>query len=198
MKIKKSILLIFVNIILMVVLVFAITIFVMPQWLNDITGHGIARRVPNVIGLQSDYAVQSIAAAELNPIVVDTVYSDGRQPGEVIEQLPEGGLPVKPHRPVYLTINAYNVRQVTFPDVIQWSSRQALSMLKELNFVADSVKYEPFEFDDLVLSVTSLETGKEMEAGTQYPIRTHVVVHVGSTQVEIVAENDSIEETFFE
>lgn len=198
MKLRNSILLILLNIAVMVAVVLCVTIFVLPGWLNSVTGHDIARRVPNVVGLTSQQAIERIAAADLRPMVIDTVYSDGRMPGEVIEQLPEGNLPVKPNRIVYLTINAFDVRQVTFPDVVQWSSRQAISYLRELNFVADSIKYEPYDFDDLVLSVTSLETGKDMKPGTQYPVKTHLVVHVGSTQTEIEAVNDSDDEAFFE
>lgn len=198
MKLKNSILLILVNIAVMVAVVLGVTIFLLPGWLNSVTGHDISRRVPNVVGLTAQQAIERVSAADLRPMVIDTVYSDGRMPGEVIEQLPEGNLPVKPNRIVYLTINAFDVRQVTFPDVVQWSSRQAISYLRELNFVADSIKYEPYDFDDLVLSVTSLETGKDMKPGTQYPVKTHLVVHVGSTQTEIEAVNDSDDEAFFE
>lgn len=198
MKLKNSILIILANIVLMVVVVLCVTIFVLPSWLNSVTGHDISRRVPVVVGLSADAAIDKIEAADLRAMVIDTVFSDGRQPGEVIEQLPEGNLPVKPNRIVYLTINAFNVRQVTFPDVVQWSSRQAISYLRELNFVVDSIKYEPFEFDDLVLFIASSESGKDMKPGTQYPVRTHVVVHVGSTNAEIEIANDSTEQAFFE
>lgn len=198
MKLKRSIIIIIANLIAMFLIVIGVTVFFLPSWLNSATGHSISRRVPVVIGLDAAKAIEMINAAELRPMVIDTVYSDGRMPGEVIEQLPEGNLPVKPNRIVYLTINAYDVRKVLFPDVIQFSSRQAMAQLKELNFVVDSIKYEPFEFDDLVLSVTSSENDKEMIPSTLYPVRTHVIVHVGSTSVEIEAVNDSTEQSFFE
>ncbi len=198
MKIKHSVLIVLANLLVMLGVVLAVTLFWLPGWLNNITGHDAKVTVPAVVGSTASNAIEALEAEGLRPMVIDTVYSDGCQPGEVIEQLPEGNLPVKPGRIVYLTINAFDVQKVLFPDVIQWSSRQAQSYLKELKFVTDSIKYEPYEFDDLVLSVTEFETGEEMRVGNQYPIRTHIILHVGSTQVDVEVKNDSTESSFFE
>ena len=198
MKIKRTIIIVLANLAVMLLLVLGVTLLWLPGWLNDITGHNEKATVPEVIGKPVDAALEELQAVGLRPMVIDTIYSDGSEPGEVIEQLPEGNLPVKPNRIVYLTINAFDVQKVLFPDVIQWSSRQAASYLKELKFIADSVKYEPYEFDDLVLSVTHRETGEEMQVGETYPIRTRLVLHVGSTQAEIEVKNDSTENVFFE
>ncbi len=186
------------NLLIMLLIVGGITLFWLPGWLNDLTGHDQRVVVPKVIGMSIDEADAQLKGAGLNPMVIDTVFSDGCLPGEVIEQLPEGNLPVKPNRLVYLTINAFDVQKVTFPDVVQWSSRQAQSHLRELRFVADSIILEPYEFDDLVLKVTDLSGKKEMKVGDQYPIRTHVILHVGSTKTEIEGENEQTEEGFFE
>ncbi|MBR0036893.1 MAG: PASTA domain-containing protein [Bacteroidales bacterium] len=198
MKIKHSIIIISVNLLIMLLIVLGVTFLWLPGWLNDITGHNEKAIVPEVVGKTVDVATAELEAVGLRPMVIDTIYGDGCQPGEVIEQLPEGNLPVKPNRIVYLTINAFDVQKVLFPDVIQWSSRQAISHLRELKLIADSVKYEPYEFDDLVLSVTHLETGEEMNIGELYPIRTHLVVHVGSTTADLEVKNDSTENSFFE
>lgn len=194
----KKIGIIALNLAVMAIIVFGLTYCWVPNWLNNITGHGNQVVVPSVIGLSVDEAIASIEYADLHPMVIDTVYSDGALPGEVIEQLPEGNLPVKPKRLVYLTINAFDVQKVAFPDVVQWSSRQAQSHLRELRFVADSIVYEPYEFDDLVLRVKSLTDQKEMKVGELYPVRTHLVLYVGSTTVEIEGKNEETEETFFE
>lgn len=186
------------NLLIMLLIVLGVTLWWLPDWLNGQTGHDNRVVVPMVIGQSADEALSMMEAAGLRPMVIDTVYSDGALPGEVIEQLPEGNLPVKPNRIVYLTINAFDVQQVVFPDVIQWSSRQAQSHLNELRFVADSIVYEPYEFDDLVLSVTSQMDHKEMQVGEHYPIRTHLVLHVGSTTKEVEGTNEESESGFFE
>ncbi len=193
----KNIGIVLLNLVIMVCIVLGITLYWVPDWLNDLTGHDERVVVPMVTGVSADSAIARLEAVGLQPLVIDTIYGDGCAPGEVIEQLPEGNLPVKPSRIVYLTINAYDVQKVAMPDVIQWSSRQAQSHLRELRFVADSIVYEPYEFDDLVLSVTPLRGRKEMEVGKLYPIRTHVILHVGSKTVAIEGKNDSTETAFF-
>ena len=195
----KKIGIIVLNIVIMLLIVLGVTLLWLPNWLNDLTGHDNRVVVPVVTGLVADSAIARLQQSSLQPMVIDTIYSDGCVPGEVIEQLPEGNLPVKPNRVVYLTINAFDVQKVVFPDVIQWSSRQAQSHLRELRFVADSIIYEPYEFDDLVLSVTALHgRKKEMEVGQLYPIRTHVVLHVGSKTKVIESRNESTEDAFFQ
>lgn len=194
----KNLGIILLNIAIMALIVFGFTYFWVPGWLNGLTGHGNQVVVPSVIGLPVDEAIENIEAEGLNPMVIDTVYSDGVEPGAVIEQLPEGNLPVKPHRLVYLTINAFDVQKVAFPDVIQWSSRQAQSHLRELRFVADSIVYEPYEFDDLVLRVKSVNDRELMQVGELYPIRTHLILYVGSTSAVVEGTNEESEETFFE
>ncbi len=194
----KKIGIIALNLVVMVIIVLGITLWWVPDWLNELTGHNQRVVVPQVIGTSVDEAIAELDGVGLRPMVIDTIYSDGCLPGEVIDQLPEGNLPVKPNRIVYLTINAFDVQKVTFPDVIQWSSRQAQSHLRELRFVADSIIFEPYEFDDLVLKVTDMGGRKEMTVGEQYPIRTHVILHVGSTQTAVELENEELENSQFE
>lgn len=170
-------------------------IFGVFKWLDAYTHHGEAVQVPSVIGIPTDEAMLIIEQAGLKPMIIDSVYTD-RRPGTVIEQLPEGTLPVKLGRIVYLTVNARGKQMIEMIDVKDWSSRQAQSRLEEIGFVIESVVYEPYEFDDLVLSVTSSD--KEIVAGQKYPIKTPLTLHVGSTTAEIEETNDETEQEWFE
>lgn len=172
-----------------------VILFGISLWLKSYTHHNEAIKVPNVIGLPDDEAISYLEKAGLEPMVIDSVYSDA-MPGTVIEQLPEGDLPVKLGRIVYLTINARSVRMIKMVEVEDFSSRQAKSLLNEAGFVVDSVRYEPYEFDDLVLEAKI--GGSRAQAGASYPWHSHVTLVVGSTQVEITPENDSTENAFFE
>ena len=193
----KKTLFIALNLLIMLLIVLGVTLWWLPNWLNDQTGHGQSVVVPDVVGLTAADAIAKLDSAGVRPMVIDTIYSnDGRQPGEVIDQLPEGNLPVKPNRIVYLTINAFDVQKVVFPDVIQCSTRQAQSQLRQLGFVADSVIYESYEFDDLVLDVTMLSSRKKLVVGEAYPIQTRVVLHVGSTTIDVNAQHNDAENLF--
>lgn len=164
-------------------------------WLDGYTHHDERVEVPDLTGFDADEAQRFLERMGLNSMVIDSVYTDAR-PGVIIEQLPVGGLPVKKGRLVYLTMNARQVRMVEMPDVREFSSRQAASKLREKGFVIDSTRYVAHEFDDLVLDVTC--HGVPVVPGKQYPIRSHVTMHVSSTTVRVAAENDSTETLWME
>lgn len=179
-----------------VIVVIVVTMLsLLSNWLSTYTHHDERVEVPTLTGLDADEAQSCLEQYGLRCMIIDSVYTDAR-PGAIIEQLPVGGLPVKKGRIVYLTMNARTVRMVEMPDVCEWSSRQAASRLREKGFVVDSMKYVAHEFDDLVLNVT--HAGVAMTPGNQYPIHTHVTLRVGSTSVEVVAENDSTEDAWME
>lgn len=195
---RKALLLICINLAIMFAILMVISFGVMPGWLSDITGHNNRVVVPNVIGMTADEALFDIDAQGLRPMIVDTVFSDGHKPGVVLDQLPEGNLPVKPGRIVYLTINSYTTQSFPFPDVAELSSRQAISELEDQYYVVDSLIKLPYEFDDLVLNVTLSASGKTPQPGEMYPKRTHVKLYVGSTTVAIQGENEEMDDIFFE
>lgn len=175
---------------LLVMLVLAgVIIYGVTTWLDDYTHHGESVPVPEVVGLDEEEAIRQIEDAGLQAMVVDSLYGEGT-PGAVIEQLPEGTLPVKLGRIVYLTINAKAVRMIRMIDVVEWSSRQARSRLREAGFTVDSLHYVPYEFDDLVLAVTE-GLADTVRAGEELPYRTHVVLHVGSREL-FMQEQDSL------
>jgi beta-lactam-binding protein with PASTA domain len=171
----------------MVVIVIGL-IWGVTRWLNSYTHHDESVRVPVVAGMTAEEAALALQDVGLVPMVIDSVYTNVA-PGAVIEQLPEGNLPVKLGRIVYLTINARSRKMVVMPDLHDWSSRQAKSRLVEAGFVVDSVKLVPYEYDDLVMDITA--GGVSVRPGRQYPVQTHLVLHVGTTH-DLELDNDSI------
>lgn len=181
-----------------ILIIIALTILLLTglsMWLDSYTRHSERVDVPSLVGIPADDAQRYLEQAGLKSMIVDSVYADAR-PGAVVEQMPAAGLPVKKGRIVYLTINAIGVRMVKMLEVREGGSRQALSTLRSLGFVVDSVKQVAYDMDDLVLSVSA--DGVEMEPGAEYPVGTRVVVRVGSTHVEIEPENTEAEEAWME
>lgn len=178
---------------LLIVVVLAL-FWALSAWLDVYTRHDERIDVPDLSGVEADEAAAYLERMGLTATIIDSVYTDAR-PGSVIEQLPAAGLPVKKGRMIYLTINAKTQRMVKMADVREWSSRQAQTRLRELGFVIDSVKQVASEFDDLVLSVTT--KGDEVIPGKEYPYHTRLVMSVGSSHLEIEANNDSIENEWF-
>lgn len=176
------------------VVVIVLILWILSLWLGAYTRHEERIDVPDLSGVEAEEAAYYLDRLGLKSMVIDSVYTDGRR-GAVIEQMPVAGLPVKKGRIVYLTINAKSQRMVKMIDVREWSSRQAQSRLREVGFVIDSVKQVASEFDDLVLSVSA--NGAEVIPGKEYPFHTRVVVRVGSSHIQLVAENDSTESEWF-
>lgn len=184
-----------INLSLMAVVI-AVLLWLLSWFLASYTHHDESVKVPDLVGIPSDEAIEYLESIGLEGMAVDSVYSDAR-PGAVVEQTPVATLPVKNGRVVYLTVNAKTQRMVKLANVIEWSSRQALSKLREQGFIVDSVRQVPHEFDDLVLGV-NFPRGGELVAGREYPYRTHVVVRVGSSHAAIVAENEEAEDAWLE
>ena len=185
-----------INVAIMIALV-AIILTCLTYWLNSYTHHDESVTMPNVVGLSDDEAIYYLERAGLKPMVIDSVYGDADATlGAVIEQLPEGGMPVKNGRIVYLTINAKTVQMIKMIDVVNYSTRQARSELNQAKFIVEKIEYKPYEFDDLVLEVKKGD--KVVLPGEMLPIRTRLTLVVGSTQVEITPENDESEDVFFE
>lgn len=172
-----------------------VAVLALTFWLGIYTRHSERIDVPSLVNVPEDEACRYLERAGLVPKVIDSVYADAR-PGAVIEQMPAAGIPVKKGRTVYLTINAHGVRMVRMQEVREGGSRQALSTLRSLGFVVDSVRQVPSDMDDLVQGVTL--RGETMQPGREYPVGSHVVLLVGRRNVEIEAENEESEEAWME
>lgn len=164
-------------------------------WLDSYTHHSERVDVPSLQGIPVEDAQRFLEDKGLRGLVIDSVYAKAR-PGSVIEQMPAAGLPVKKGRIVYLTINAYGVRMIKMPHVLEGGSRQALTNLRATGFVVDSVRLVADDHDDLVLGVTC--GGVDAEPGQEYPDGTHVVVAVGSTHIVLKPENEEQEDAWNE
>lgn len=170
------------SIALMVVIVIIIC-SMLNTWMASYTRHDEYVNVPELQGINDQDAIEYLEKIGLKGMVIDSVYADAR-PGSVVEQLPVSGLPVRYDRIVYLTVQAKSVRKVTLKDDMHdWSSRQAKSRLEELGFIVDSLRYVPNEFDDIVTNVYTTRNEHPLIVGTQYPIKTHVIIVVGSTNI---------------
>lgn len=182
--------LILTNILLIVVcglLVISLAMFFLNRW----TAHGVVRVVPDIQSLSINEARTVLAACDLEMEVVDSVYNDNVARGAVVDQVPPAGNRVKPGRTVYLTINSYSPRQVTLPELVGTSVRQARATLQSLGFTDVREERVPSDYRDLVLAVKSM--GVSLRGGTKLPLTAAIVVEVGEGYQQDEA-NDSIVE----
>ncbi len=155
--------------------------------LNIWTDHGKVQIVPDVRGCSVSEAERLLHGVNLKAEIVDSVYDNSAIRGSVIEQMPPAANRVKPGRTVYLTINAYSQRQITLPELVGISVRQARATLESLGFKDIRELRVPSDYRDLVLAIKSM--GVNMRAGTKIPLGSTIVIEVGEGYVE---EADSI------
>jgi len=131
----------------------AILLFLTLQVLKIYTRHGQSNPVPNFYGMQKQEAETIAKQHNLKIIIIDSVYTDKVNPGEVIEQDPNAGFEVKENRTVFLTINSSNKEMVVLPKLTEISFRQAQVLVENYGFEVGEIAYQPSEYNNLVLTV---------------------------------------------
>ncbi len=98
------------------------------------TRHGARRTVPDFTGIPIDEARRLAAGRDLDLHINDSLFVPAYQGGIVLDQLPEGGVEVKPGRTIYVTINSVRQKMAPVPYVAGRSLRQAKNMLEIAGF----------------------------------------------------------------
>ena len=117
------------------------------------THHGEYETVPDMKGLFMPEAEQMLANHDLYPVIIDSVYDKTRKQGTIIDQNPGPNSTIKKNRPVYLIINAKQVRMIVIPDVTDLSYRQADALIIAAGLNVGDVEYQPSEYKNLVIDV---------------------------------------------
>lgn len=94
------------------------------------TRHGVRRTVPDFAGVPLHEAQRIARKHDLHLHINDSLFVPAYEGGIVLDQLPEGGVEVKPGRTVYITINSFRQKMVPVPYVAGRSLRQAKNMLE--------------------------------------------------------------------
>ena len=86
--------------------------------------------MPDFSGVKLDDAQRTARKYDLELHINDSLFVPAYEGGIVLDQLPEGGVEVKPGRTVYITINSFRQKMVPVPYVAGRSLRQAKNMLE--------------------------------------------------------------------
>lgn len=143
------------------------------------TRHGSRRTVPDLTGIRLDGAERLAAEHGLKLHINDSLYVPAYEGGIVLDQLPEGGVEVKPGRTVYITINSFREKMVPVPYVAGRSLRQAKNMLEIAGLEIDELVYRADIATNYVLEEYC--KGKPVTASTRMETEmgSGVTLHVG-------------------
>lgn len=127
-----------------IALAFAALILLILLSLRFYTRHGETQKVPDVINLHVDKAIQLLEDENLNAVVVDSVFAENTPKMGIVDQNPRAGQEVKKGRKIYLVINSLDVPMVEMPDLAgKTSLRQAKNILEVKGFKLGKVIERP-------------------------------------------------------
>lgn len=170
---------IIVNLVLAAILVFVILIF-LSIYLRVYTHHNEKIFTPSFKGMNITEAEKVAKEKHLKIKVIDSLYSETAEPGEVLDQTPKTNFLVKSGRTIFVTIRAYTRKMTKMPNVVYNSLIQARSILETQGLRIGYIEYRKSEFNDVVLE--QLYNGKPIKKGTEIPAGSVISLVVGSTQ----------------
>jgi eukaryotic-like serine/threonine-protein kinase len=100
--------------------------------LGLITRHGKSRTVPYVIGKNLNDVEKQLSDAGFETVIQDSVYYDSLPRGVVIKQVPDADAVVKVNRTVYVIINRFVAPDISMPNIIGYSLRNAQYTLESM------------------------------------------------------------------
>ncbi len=116
------------------------------------TRHGHRRTVPDFSGMPLREAQRTARKHDLRLQINDSLFVPTYEGGIVLDQLPAGGVEVKPGRTIYITINSFRQKMVPVPYVADRSLRQAKNMLEIAGLEISELIYRTDMATNYVLS----------------------------------------------
>lgn len=87
-------------------------------WLRCYTNHGESVEVPDYVGMNYREAVRKARNSDFEVSIVDSVFVEGKAPGEVLTQNPKAKSQVKEGRTIYFTVAKGNADLVRLPGLV--------------------------------------------------------------------------------
>ncbi|NAS11778.1 PASTA domain-containing protein [Poritiphilus flavus] len=152
------------------------------QWLKRSTNHGEFVEVPDLSKLSVTEMRKVIEDSKLRYEVLDSANFNPEYPRfSIIEQNPPAGNKVKENRKIYVTVNPSGYKQVTVPQIIQVTQRNAASMLRAVGLDVQRVTYIDELGKDMVYYIK--HKGKRINPGDKLP---------KTSKIELVCGNGTI------
>ena len=162
-----------------IIVVTAIVLVVLTLlFLRAYTRHGQNIIVPKLEGLQVGEANVLLKNKGLHGEVVDSIYQMDAVPGAIVDQTPKPDNKVKAGRAIYLTVYSKNPQQIAIPQLVDYSSRQAIALLNSLGFTNLEIEEVPSQYSGLVLGVEY--RGRQLTTDEKIPAGATLKLIVGS------------------
>ena len=153
-------------------------------FLNVVTKHNQELIVPDLSNLTLEEARAVAEQEQMRIDVTDSVFVRRMKRGAVYRQNPVPGSKVKSGRRIALTINAVNAKEITMPDLVGYSTRQAKVELLSRGLVLGKLLYVQDMATNNVLR--QLQGNREIEPGVMVESGTVIDLVVGLNSLDNV------------
>ncbi|MBO0331680.1 PASTA domain-containing protein [[Muricauda] lutisoli] len=159
-----------------------VLVFVALQWLKSTTNHGEFVEVPDFSKMSVMEMRKAVEEAGLRYQVLDSSNFNPEYPRfSILEQNPPAGNKVKANRKIYFTVNPSGYKEVSVPDIVQVTQRNAASMLRAVGLDVERVTYIDELGKDMVYRMKY--KGKYIKPGDRLP---------KTSKVELICGNGNI------
>ncbi|MBO0342790.1 MAG: PASTA domain-containing protein [Bacteroidota bacterium] len=159
-----------------------VLVFVALQWLKSTTNHGEFVEVPDFSKMSVMEMRKAVEEAGLRYQVLDSSNFNPEYPRfSILEQDPPAGNKVKANRKIYFTVNPSGYKEVSVPDIVQVTQRNAASMLRAVGLDVERVTYIDELGKDMVYRMKY--KGKYIKPGDRLP---------KTSKVELICGNGNI------
>lgn len=153
-------------------------------FLNVVTKHNQELIVPDLSNLTVEEARAVAEQEQMRVDVTDSVFVRRMKRGAVYRQNPVPGSKVKSGRRIALTINAVNAKEITMPNLVGYSTRQAKVELLSRGLVLGKLIYVQDMATNNVLR--QLHGNREIEPGVMVESGTVIDLVVGLNSLDNV------------
>ena len=168
--------------ILVAILIVILLFIIFMLSLNWITKHGEYKKVPSVTGKNINDVVKQLDEAGFELVLQDSVYYDSLPKGIVIKQVPEADQVVKVNRTVYVVINRFVAPDISMPNLVGFSLRNAELSLKNLGLKLGDTSYKPDFAKGSILEMSL--NGKELKPGDKIKVGSVIDLVIAGGQGE--------------
>lgn len=156
-------------------LTFGLLTFIIFIWLSDYTNHNETLPSPDFTGIGIKDLEAFAKDHDVRFRIIDSVYEEKKPKGVVTRQDPEPGSLIKHNRMIYLYVTATVPQQITMPNLIDASPRQAAAILESYGLKMGRPVMKPGQ--NAVLA--QLYKGKMIEPGKPVPKGAIIELWIG-------------------
>ena len=132
-----------------------VLLFLTFKLLDVYTHHGESITVPDFRGMTIEQAKDQLKNNKLKYEIIDSLFTEKKKPGAIIDQDPPTGSKVKQKRTIYFTVNAINPPLVSLPNIWNKPLNFATKMLEARGLKVDeeNIRYRKDKAVNTVLEV---------------------------------------------